>query len=88
MLFWRWEKSAIKPIYLNGQPWTRREFLIWLLVLIAMVVFGVLSVTAVLGPLGALVASVCVLGVVWMRYRAGVKLNAQRVERGADRSES
>ncbi|HEY6732040.1 MAG TPA: hypothetical protein VI039_13575 [Solirubrobacterales bacterium] len=72
-------------VYFNGKTWTRREVLIWLSVLIAMVVFGVLSVTDVLGPWAALVASVFVLGVGLMRYRAEVKLNAPRVEHGADR---
>jgi hypothetical protein len=67
----------------EGRRWTHREFLIWLSVLMAMVVFGVLSVTDVLGPWGARVASVFVLGVGLMRYRAEVKGNAQRVEHRA-----
>ena len=82
------KESVIKPIYLFGQPWTRREVLIWLSALIVVVVFGVLSVTNVLGPWALLVACVFALGVALMRYRAEVKRNAQRVERGADRPES
>jgi len=73
---------------INGQWWTRREVLICLSVLILVVVCGVLSVTNVLGSWAALVASVCVLGVGLMRYRAEAKWNAQRVEHGADRPDS
>ena len=36
-------------IYFNGKPWTGREVLIWLSVLIGAVILGVLAVTNVLG---------------------------------------
>lgn len=82
------KESAMKPIYLFGKPWTRREVLIWLSALIVMVVFGVLSVTNVLGSWALLVVCVFALGVALMRYRAEVKWNGRRVEHGADRPES
>lgn len=88
LLFWRWEKSAIKLIYLNVQPWTRREVFVWLSALIVAVCFGVLFLTNVLGSWALLVAPILALGVGSMRYRNEVKRNAQRVAHGADRSEA
>jgi uncharacterized membrane protein YoaK (UPF0700 family) len=82
------KESTIKLIYFNGKPWTRREVLIWLLVLIVAVILGVLIVTNVLGSWALLVASIFSLGVALMRYRAEAKWNAQWVEHGADRPES
>jgi uncharacterized membrane protein len=80
--------TPTKIISFNGQLWTRREALIWLLALIVAIILGVLIVTNVLGSWALLVAPFLALGVGLMRYRAGVKRNAQQVEHEADPPES
>jgi hypothetical protein len=63
-------------IQFNGQPWTRREVVIWLLALIVAVVLGVLFITNVLGSWALLIAPFLGLGVGSMRYRAEARQDA------------